>query len=197
MVIADATILLLLLRPGTPVPGDKNGVPIPQAKERIDYLVNRLENDGTKIGIPTPALSEVLVRAGQATGDIIDKLNKYAVFDICDFDGLAAVEVAQMARQEIGRKRIDNATTWAKIKYDRQIVAIAKTKGATAIYSDDGDIRALANRAAIQVIGIAELPLPPERPKKGPLAGQADLFETLSRKTDIAEPAPIEPEPEP
>ena len=42
MVVIDATTLLLMLRPGTPVPNGPNGVAIDHPKERIDYLVHQL-----------------------------------------------------------------------------------------------------------------------------------------------------------
>ena len=45
---------------------------------------------------------------------------------------------------------------------DRQIVAIAKVVRATAIYSDDKDIRSIAAMEDISVIGLADLPLPAE-----------------------------------
>lgn len=59
-----------------------------------------------------------------------------------------------------GRKRENAAATWAKIKYDRQIVAIAKVCGATTIYSDDGDIRAIAAREKIAVVRLIDIALP-------------------------------------
>ena len=49
------------------------------------------------------------------------------------------------------------------MKYDRQIVAVAKVCGATTIYSDDKDVRTLAKTVKIEVIGVADLPLPPEK----------------------------------
>jgi hypothetical protein len=55
MVVIDATNLLLMLRPDTPVPAGPNGVPIQKPKERIDYLVQQLSKAQTKIIIPTPA----------------------------------------------------------------------------------------------------------------------------------------------
>lgn len=165
MVVIDATTLMILLRPGIPVPGGPNGVPIDRAKERIEYLVQQLEKAGTKIVIPTPALSEALVRAG-VTGsqEILEKLQKFAVFRVEPFDQRAAMEVAAMSRDALarGNKRGQSNATWAKVKFDRQIVAIAKVHGATAIYSDDGDIRALGQKAKISVVSLADLPLPPE-----------------------------------
>lgn len=167
MVVIDATILLLMLSPGTPVPRDKTGVTIDRPKDRIDYLVHRLSKEKTKIIIPTPALSEALVRAGTAaTQQIIEHLQRYAVFSIEPFDTRAAIEVAAMSREYTvsGRaKKGDSGSTWAKVKYDRQIVAIAKVCRATTIYSDDADIFSLGKRAKIDVFGLLDLPLPPEK----------------------------------
>jgi len=165
MVVIDATMLLLLLRPGTPVPAGPGGVVVDKPKERIEHFVRQLEREKTKIIIPTPALSEALVRAGTAASQqIIEYLQKYAVFRIEPFDTRAAIEVAAMTRDAIakGKKRGDSVATYAKVKYDRQIIAIARVSGATTIYSDDGDIRALAKETKITVVGIADLPLPPE-----------------------------------
>lgn len=169
MVVIDATLLLLMLRPGTPVPAGPDGLPIDRPRDRIDHLVNDLAKSGTKLIIPTPALSEALVRAGaDASQRIVDELTKYSVFQIAPFDTRAAIEVAAMARaaQSRGRKRGDSNATWAKLKYDRQIVAIAKVAGATTIYSDDDDIRTLGAEAKIAVKGLVDLPLPPEKSQR-------------------------------
>lgn len=164
MVVVDATILMLMLRPDTPVPADPDGVPIDRPAERIAALVEQLQKSRTKIVIPTPALSEALVRAGAAASqEIVERLQKYAVFQIAPFEARAAIEVAAMTRnlRASGKKKENPDATWAKLKYDRQIVAIAKVVGATTIYSDDKDIRTIAADAEIPVIGIADLPLPP------------------------------------
>ena len=165
MVVIDATMLLLMLRPGTPVPPGPNGVPIDRPRDRIDHLVNELEKANSKLIIPAPALGEALVRAGaDASQKIVDELTKWSVFQIAPFDTRAAIEVAAMTRGALarGRKKGSSNATWAKVKYDRQIVAIARVAGATTIYSDDADIRALGAEARIPVKGIADLPLPPE-----------------------------------
>lgn len=166
MVVIDATNLLLMLRPGTPVPAGADGLPVEKAKERIEYLIARLDKEKTKVIIPTPALSEALVRAGPAaTQEIVEKLQKFSVFRIEPFDTRAGIEVAAMTRKALdsGKKRGPSSATWAKVKYDRQIVAIARVCGATTIYSDDDDIGALAKEAKINVVKIKDLPLPPEK----------------------------------
>lgn len=169
MVVIDATTLLLLLRPNTLGPADANGIPISQPKERIEHLVQQLDKAKTKIVIPTPALSEILVRAGaEASQQIVDHLQRYAVFKIEPFDTRCAIEVAAMARAAMAagsKKGAATAATYAKVKYDRQIVAVAKVCGATVIYTDDGDIRALVADTDIEVIGVGELPLPPTNPQ--------------------------------
>ena len=71
-----------------------------------------------------------------------------------------------MMRTELrgGKQKMTRGASWAKVKYDRQIVAIAAVARAEHIYSDDSDVRRLAKRAGIAVSGVADLPLPPENP---------------------------------
>lgn len=52
-----------------------------------------------------------------------------------------------------------------KVKFDRQIVAIAAVERATAVYSDDGDVIAYAKEAGIDGYRLADLQLPPEDPQ--------------------------------
>lgn len=182
MVVVDATILLLMLRPETPIPADPKGVQIDRPVERIAAFVNSLQKSRTKIIIPAPALSEILVRAGAAASqEIVERLQKFSVFQIEPFDARAAIEVAAMTRDAIGRgrKKENPDATWAKLKYDRQIVAIAKVVGATAIYSDDGDVRTIAAEANIPVIGIADLPLPAQ-------SAQMDFLAHLTQNNENA-----------
>lgn len=52
------------------------------------------------------------------------------------------------------------AKTWAKAKFDWQIIAISKVAGASIIYSDDDDIARMGKRFGINVIKTADLPIP-------------------------------------
>lgn len=59
-----------------------------------------------------------------------------------------------------GDKRDGSDATWAKVKYDRQIVAIARVNSASAIYSDDVNLTSFARRGGLRVFSVADLPLP-------------------------------------
>ena len=58
-----------------------------------------------------------------------------------------------------GDKRA-NTKTWAKAKFDWQIVAIAKVANAHTIYSDNGDLVRIGARHGLMVIKTDDLPLP-------------------------------------
>jgi predicted nucleic acid-binding protein len=173
MVIIDASILLLLLQPETRVPTDAVGRGISFPKERVEGLIADLETRQEICLIPTPALAEALVRTDPSVSQkLVDSLNKLAVLRIVPFDERAAIEVAAMSRQTSKKKvkTSDPASTWAKLKYDCQIVAIAKVHGAKAIYTDDSGLKALGRTHGLEAIGVAELQLPADKQ-------QHDLFD--------------------
>ena len=177
MVTFDASMLIWLLDPGaTPPTNPGSGQAVPHAKERIEYLVQTLDKEKTPIIIPTPALSEFLVHAGDAASNYIDQIKKTPAFRVVDFDQRAAAEAAVALRSAIdgGDKRDGTGAPWNKVKYDRQIVAISKVEGAKTIYSDDGDIRTYAAKVGIEVVRLADLPLPPEEAQGSLPLEQAD-----------------------
>ncbi|MBZ9976135.1 hypothetical protein [Mesorhizobium sp. BR-1-1-10] len=183
--------MMLLLRPGVGAPRGHDGTPIEKPTERLNFLVESLEKSRTKIIIPTPALSEVLVRVVPAEAEkLVEHINAKAIFRIESFDARAAIEVAAMTRNGTdGGKRPakrDEVSTYAKLKYDRQIVAIALVTKASAIYSDDGGIRAIGTRAGIKVIGLADLELPAE---------DAQLKLKLDGTPEAHDGSKIEPQP--
>ena len=55
------------------------------------------------------------------------------------------------------------AATHAKLKFDRQILAIAIVLGASKLYTDDEHLQGLCRRTKIQPVGVADLPIPPDQ----------------------------------
>jgi len=165
MAVFDATALLHFLEPDAPAAIDPTtNAPVTDAKARIDHLIHTLEQQRETIIIPTPALSEVLVHADAAAPEYLVLLNRLACFRIAPFNQRAAVELAAMTREALntGRLHIGTNATRAALKFDRQIIAIAKVEGHTTIYSDDNDIAKLAGPLGLEVIPTHQLPLPPE-----------------------------------
>ncbi len=173
MPVFDATALLHFLEPNASAPVDPaTNEPVADAKARIDFLIETLDARRETIVIPTPALSEVLVHAGEAGPSYLEILNGTRCFRIESFDQRAAVELAAMTRDAIaaGDLRAGIETTRAKLKFDRQIVAIARTQGQKTIYSDDGDIAKLGEALELEVVPIHALPVGPNEPQ-----GELDL----------------------
>jgi predicted nucleic acid-binding protein len=133
-------------------------------KRRLDYLVKTLEGTRERILIPTPALSEYLVKAGDAATVVLEEIRKNGAFRIVSFDARAAIECALAIRRDLaqGNKRGGSAASWQKVKFDHQIVAIAKASGASKIYTEDLDVKAHASRVGIQTLSMRDLALPPE-----------------------------------
>ncbi len=102
MVVFDASVLVLLLDPDARPPIDTaTGKPVTRCKERLEFLIETFELENTKVVMPTPALSEALVRAGEAGPDYLEELNGSARFKIVPFDTRAAVELAYLTRDAL------------------------------------------------------------------------------------------------
>jgi predicted nucleic acid-binding protein len=162
VVVFDASFLIMLLDPEVKGAGETDA--------RLTYLIETLEKRKDDIVVPTPALSEVLIGAGDAAPAYLDILSKSARFKIAPFGSRAAVEAAARHREAItaGDKK-EGSASWAKVKFDRQIIAIAKVEGAERIYSEDGDVVRLGKAEGFQVYRLVDLAEPPPKP--------ADLFD--------------------
>jgi hypothetical protein len=179
MVSMDAGFLGLLLHPGAKPPNDPaTKRPLIRAKARIEKLVDDLHASNERVVIPTPALCEFLVLAADDGQQYLSELANQPGFYIRPFDQMAAVELAAMEllARGLGGKRLPTnpATPWQKVKFDRQIVAISKVHQAHTIYSDDGDVKAIAETVGIKVIPCWKLQLP---------ISDTPLFEGVSEST--------------
>ena len=186
MILFDCSVLCLTLYPRAGIPNDfRTDKPIEFAKERIDGLIADSEQTGEIILIPTPALSEVLVVVAPDIQEYLDELSSQACFKVVPFGERAAIEVALRTKAAIkkGDKREGVASAWDKVKYDRQIVAIAKVEGASAIYSTDRHIHAHAAAWGIKVLNVSDLPIP---------AKQGSLYGEQTAETVAADPVSSE-----
>ena len=165
-VVFDAMNLIRLLGPeSADAPIDPStGKEVDRYQDRLSFFVRTLSNEGERVIVPTPALAELLVGAGEAGAGYLAILNNTAAFEIAPFDQMAAVEAALI--ETWPALRVTNGgvaeSPWQTVKFDRQIVAIARVRRVAAICSDDTDLAKHARRMTIQTVHSWDLPLPAE-----------------------------------
>jgi len=224
MVVIDNDILSLLLHPKGRAPKDPDtNKPIERLPDRIEKLIEDWEGDQEKVIIPAPVLSEFLILAGDDASNYLDEINSRRMMIVKSFDPMAAIELAaiELEARKTGSKRGGVAAPWNKVKFDRQIVAIAKVNAAKRIYSNDGDVRKFAATVGIETVSAWELPLPSAKqthmfedaeeindaliiqprkrtitvraePSEGQINEATERPENNERQTDPAHPAPLQ-----
>ncbi len=150
-VVFDSTYLIDLFNPK--LHGDK--------RSAIDFLVTELSKARTRILIPAPCLTELLIRAGTAREKYLQLLRSSSAFEVFPYDQRAATECALLIEAAWDSKS-QKAITRTKFKFDWMIVACAASRNVQRIYSDDSDIRRCAEQVRIQTVKQAELPIPSE-----------------------------------
>jgi hypothetical protein len=170
MVVFDTSFLLLAFDEACKPPQDpQTGRALAQFEARMTLLIETLAS--TRILIPTPALAEYLVKAGKDRDARLTNFTNSKVFRVVSFGLRAAEECALLAESDgNGHKKLGfPEETRVKVKFDRQIIAIAKVENAHTIYTDDTNLAKKAKTTGLQAVLPSELPLPP----------QGELFKTL------------------
>lgn len=182
-VVFDTSVLLLAFQPNAKPPLDPStGKPVEHAKQRVEYLIKSLSKARTKVIIPSPVLAEVLVGAGSAGPQYIQVLQQ-SPFRVSPFDTRAAIDCADAMAKH--RTKGKSTETHAKVKFDRQIVAIAKVEKVDTIYSDDNHIHKLGAQAGLKVMRTFELDLDPDEAQ-----GKLHLVPRIEAEDDEASDGP-------
>lgn len=163
MILAvDSSALSLLINPAAEPPKDPaTGEPLAHARERVLGLIASMTPSDSVV-VSTPVLAEVLVKAEEGAPGVLEQLHGQARVRVRPFDERAAVEVALMTRKALaaGDKRGGSDQLWQKVKFDRQIIAVARVAGATRIYADDDGLVAFARALGMDVVSTWDLPIP-------------------------------------
>jgi hypothetical protein len=159
IVAFDNTFLTLVLNPGSQPGNDPStGKAVPHCQQRIEALIDRLSGGKDMIIIPTPSLAESLVRAKDVQR-VIETIKTYAAIQLAPFDAKSAVELAFIT-QAAKANGFQTLGTKQEVKFDRQIVAIAKAYGAKVLYTDDTSQTNFALQAGLTVKHTWDLDLP-------------------------------------
>ena len=110
--------------------------------------ISDLDSENTKVIIPTPALAQVLTHGPKVSQAELEQIQKSARFQIRPFDDKAAIELAYLLGQNVTKNIL---------KFDRQIVAIAKVYGAGVLYANDDEVVKFAVECGLQVTRFEDL----------------------------------------
>jgi hypothetical protein len=181
MIGLDANMLSLLLCPNSKAPADPvSNKEIERVADGFALLIEELDAKGDKILIPMPALTEFLVLVGSAAPEYLARIHKLPRFVIREFHERAAIELAAVIRKALdARGGVDPAldskikrdsveATWAKVNFDRQIVAIAKFEPVSALYSTDADVHAFAKLMGVPCFHFGGFTVTPITPRRSP-----------------------------
>ncbi|EGK71937.1 Putative nucleic acid-binding protein, PIN domain-containing [Methyloversatilis universalis FAM5] len=130
---------------------------------RIRGLIKDTRSSRGRLIIPSPALAEFSVGATDAE---LDFLNSQSIFKIAPFDAVTALECGFLIRDVFAK---DGKKNRQKIKFDLQILAIAKAQGAQRLVTNDEQLRKRAIQFGIQGVDLSDLPIPDDE-RQMPLA---------------------------
>ena len=158
----DTSVLLYLAYPNAPAPADhKTGKPVTHCQERIEGLLEGLDGAKSQLIIPTPVLSEMLINAADRQVEILAALTNKSSVQVAPFDHAAAVENAALRRSRLAAlMKRGRGVTKIEVKFDLQILAIARVTQCELILTDDSPLRTRASAAGFRVAGIADLDVP-------------------------------------
>jgi hypothetical protein len=118
--------------------------------ETISKLVQKLSAENVKIIVPTPSLAQVLTRSPDMAQHWMQVLNGNSCFQVRPFDDKASFELARVLGE--------SATNLRDIlRFDRQIVAIAKVYGVSVLYADDEQVAHFAEECGIPAKRLKDL----------------------------------------
>lgn len=171
MIVAfDNTFLTLVLNPASrPRFDPATGAPVEFCRERIEAMIDRHSNRGDRVLIPSPCLAELLTAVPDISL-VIAEIQASSALEIVSFDARCAIELARATQAAIrsGDKKGGVGAGWQEVKFDRQIVVIAKVNGAEILYTDGENQGIFAEQLGLEVKHTWQLELP-EQYRQGKL----------------------------
>lgn len=160
--VLDTNILICFIQPDPPSRTER--VP-----ERVEYLLQRLDQDGASVVIPAPVLAELLLYANADEGAVRAELHRIPRVEFGPFNEVTAVELARLERKLQSAKisRSEFVGSRSKLKFDKLIIAIALRYELPTLYTDDDNLTKIAKRIGLRVTSSSQLPLPPQSQQQG------------------------------
>ncbi len=158
----DNTFLALALNPNAKAAiNPDTGHPATHASLRVEALIDEASKQNDTILIPTPCMAELLTVVPDMER-AVSVFDDSSAFELASFDSRCAIEYGKIARQALdsGDKRAGSKDSWQKVKFDRQIVVIAKVHNVVKFYTDDRTQALFARTIGLDVRHTWDLDLP-------------------------------------
>jgi predicted nucleic acid-binding protein len=133
------------------------------AFERAEALVDRIDTLNGVVVLPAPVVAEYLLGIERNSYQRhLEILNGVRCIEVSAFDQQAAIECALLVtNQEM--KQLDPDSKMAKLKYDRQILAIAIASGAKEIWTHDKQLYKRSRAMGLIARSLASIDLRPQQ----------------------------------
>lgn len=129
--------------------------------ERAAALVDHVDTMGGLVVLPAPVLSEYLFGIDKTSFQAhLDVINSVKSIEVASFDQVAAIECAMLVT-DAEQKALDPNATKAKLRVDRQILAIAVAAGVSEIWTHDIGLTKKAASMGLSVKSLADIGPPP------------------------------------
>lgn len=144
------------MKDGCKLSNPENGMEIPDPMRRVEALIDMVESSGGAVIIPTPVLAEYLVGIDKKDHQThLNLIQRQSCFEIASFDEISAIECAQMPSiKEL--KLMMKSDTASKVKFDRQIISIAKALNVDEVWTHDKGVFNRCKEMGIVVKSLAD-----------------------------------------
>lgn len=164
-IVIDTNVLVQIMQNegATDLISPIDGAVVDNAFKRAEALVERIEAVNGLVILPAPVVSEYLLGIDQSSYQIhLDIINSSKAIEVIAFDQIAAVECAMLVSNR-EMKTLDPDSKMAKLKYDRQILAIAIASGAKEIWTHDKQLFKRSEAAGLTARSLADISPKPEQ----------------------------------
>ena len=130
---------------------------------RAQALIERIDSLKGVVILPAPVVAEYLLGIDRKSYQLhLDVMNSVKCIEVSPFDQVAAVECAMLvSNQEM--KQLDPESKMAKLKYDRQILAIAVASGAKEIWTHDKQLFKRSKAVGITAMSLGSIDAKPKQ----------------------------------
>lgn len=158
-VVLDNNVLIHVMhnQNAGPLHDPATGDLVDRLPERADALVEQITSRRGRLIVPTPVLTEYLLGIDPVESDAhVRELNSMTAIEFMPFDELAAIECAYMVNA-VERSQLSPNATKAKLRFDRQILAICKAAGVDELWTHDVELYNKAKEVDISSGSLADI----------------------------------------